>query len=249
MKIMLVNDDGYRALGIVTLGRALQARGHEVIVCAPDRERSAAGHSFTITEPLRAREFTENGLKGWAIDGTPADCARLGLYMLNNDVDLTISGINRGANLGGACVYSGTISGAMEAAMCGCQAMATSLYVKGPNDFESAAKVTISTLEWVMEHPLAMGDIYSLNVPDIPYESIKGVRGATLAPKFLGESKYEKRRAPYNFDYYWLVDGVNVPMEDPESDVLLCEAGWATMSRLTWNMMAPEPPAPLDIAL
>ena len=196
MKIMLVNDDGYRAQGLLTLGRALIKRGHSVKVCAPDRERSAASHSFTITSPLKARAFSEDGLEGFAIDGTPADCARLGLYMLGNDVDLTISGINHGGNMGGACVYSGTVAGAMEAAMCGCQALAASLNAFGACDFYDAAEVTAAVAEWAAEHPLPMGDIY------------------------------------------WLVDGENVPMRDPESDVVLCSDGWATISALSWNMLS-----------
>lgn len=245
MKIMLVNDDGYRAQGLLTLGRALIKRGHSVKVCAPDRERSAASHSFTISSPLKARAFSEDGLEGFAIDGTPADCARLGLYMLGNDVDLTISGINHGGNMGGACVYSGTVAGAMEAAMCGCQALAASLNAFGACDFHDAAEVTAAVAEWAAEHPLPMGDIYNLNVPAVPYADIKGVRRASLAPLFLGEAKYEKRRAPYGFDYYWLVDGENVPMRDPESDVVLCSDGWATISALSWNMLS-RADMPLD---
>jgi 5'-nucleotidase len=238
MKIMLVNDDGYRAQGLLTLGRALIKRGHSVTVCAPDRERSGASHSFTILNPLKARAFSMDGLEGFAIDGTPSDCAHLGLYMLENDVDMTISGINNGANMGGACVYSGTVAGAMEAAMCGCQALATSLNAYGASDFEAAARVTVAVAEWAAEHPLPRGEIYNLNVPDAPYEKIKGVKRATLAQIFLGDAKYEKRRAPYGFDYYWLMGGENVPVSDPESDVALCGDGWATISPLSWNMLS-----------
>lgn len=249
MRIMLVNDDGYRADGIIAMGQALVERGHEVTVCAPDRERSAASHSFTITSPLKTHAFSENGISGYAIDGTPADCARLGLYLLGYSVDMTISGINKGANIGGACVYSGTVGAALEAAMCGCPAIATSLNSFTSRDYSAAAQTTIKVMEWAAEHPLPMGAIYNLNVPALKYEEIKGVSRAKLAPVFLGEAKYEKRRAPYEFDYYWLVDGENVPITDPESDYIKCREGWATITALTWDFARGEGMERPDIAL
>lgn len=238
MKILLTNDDGYRAPGLRALYRELAARGHEVIICAPDRERSAASHSFTITSPLKPRMFIEDDISGYHVDGTPADCARLGVYMFT-DVDLVISGINHGANAGGACVYSGTVAAAMEAAMCGYPALATSLASFTAKDFSAPARITAAVAEWMPAHPLPIGVIYNLNAPDLPYEKIKGLRKATLSTLFIGEAKYEKRRAPYGFDYYWLTDGEDIPMTDPECDSLLLKAGWATISPVTWNMIHP----------
>jgi 5'-nucleotidase len=249
MRIMLVNDDGYRAPGIRAMARALTDCGHDVTVCAPDRERSASSHAFTITSPLKTHAFEEGGVKGYAIDGTPADCARLGLFLLDYEVDMTISGINRGANIGGACVYSGTVGAAMEAAMCGCPAIATSLDSFTSNDYTAAAKITLKLLDWAVDHPLPMGAVYNLNVPALAYDEIKGVTRAKLAPVFLGEAKYEKRRAPYDFDYYWLVDGENVPITDPESDAILCRKGWATITALTWDIAHPGGMAKPDITL
>lgn len=240
MKILLVNDDGYRAQGIIALGRALISRGHEVTVCAPDRERSAAGHSISISTPLRAKEFSEDGLTGWKVDGTPADCARLGIFLMENNVDMVISGINHGHNMGGACVYSGTVAGAKEAAMRGCQAIAASLDTFGPPDFTAAAEITAKVAHWAYENPLPMGEFYNLNIPNLPYEEIKGVKSATLAPVFLGGALYEKRRAPKGSDYYWLIDGPDALPHAGDSDFTLCKSGWATISRLTWNMLAGE---------
>ncbi len=236
MRIMLVNDDGYRASGLVAMAKELMARGHEVTVCAPDRERSAASHSFTITSPLKTHAFEEDGIRGYAIDGTPADCARLGLFLLDYKVDMTISGINKGANMGGACVYSGTVGAAMEAAMCGCPAIATSLDSFSMTDYAPAARLSAKFMDWAIGHPLPQGVVYNLNIPPLPYEEIKGVRRARLAPVFLGEAKYEKRRAPYHFDYYWLVDGENVPITDPECDYIICKNGFATVTTLTWDI-------------
>ena len=91
MKIMLVNDDGFRARGIQTLGRVLIEAGHEVIICAPDGERSGASHSFSFGRQVTAEPFAENGISCYAISGSPADCAALGLFLLKNDVDMVIS--------------------------------------------------------------------------------------------------------------------------------------------------------------
>ena len=113
MHIMLTNDDGVHALGIRTLARVLSEAGHRVSVCAPDRERSAASHSITLRRALNVETVEFPGAEiAYAADGTPADCARLGLYLIP-DVDLVISGINNGSNLGGACVYSGTVGAAI----------------------------------------------------------------------------------------------------------------------------------------
>ena len=113
-------------------------------VCAPDRERSAASHSGTFGRPLRAEPVDYPGAeKAWAVDGTPSDCASLGLFLAGREapVDLVVSGINRGMNLGGACVYSGTVGAAMEAAMCGAQALAVSLCIdpRGSEEEDYAA--------------------------------------------------------------------------------------------------------------
>ena len=237
MRILLVNDDGYRAPGLRALGHALQEAGHEVVISAPDRERSAASHSFTIRSPLQAKEFREDGLSGYAIDGTPADCARLGLFLLENQVDFVMSGINRGANLGGACVYSGTVGAAVEAAMAGHPAVAVSLDSYTTQDFGPAAQVALRVLDWAVAHPRNRGEIYNLNVPPLPYAEIRGVRFASLAPVFLGTPRYERYVSPLGGTHYFLTDGEQVPMEDPECDFLLCQAGWATLTPLTWNMV------------
>ena len=115
MHLMLVNDDGIHAPGIRALCDAAVAAGHRVSICAPDRERSAASHSITLGKSLTARKIDYPGAEvAYAAGGTPADCARLGLYLIPG-VDAVISGINNGSNMGGACIYSGTVAAATEA--------------------------------------------------------------------------------------------------------------------------------------
>ena len=141
MKILVTNDDGIAAPGIKALAEALQVMG-QVTVVAPDRERSAAGHSLTLHSPLRVFELRP----GWyAVDGTPTDCVNMGIHSLLDDPpDLVVSGINHGGNLGDDITYSGTVAAAMEANLMGIPAIAVSLATYGPTEyFPDAARVEI----------------------------------------------------------------------------------------------------------
>lgn len=233
-----MNDDGCHAVGIQTLGRVLIAAGHQVTVCAPDRERSAASHSFTFSKPVEVKRFAENGLTGYAIGGTPADCASLGLYLLDNQVDMVISGINHGPNMGGACIYSGTANAAIQASMGGVPAMAVSIgdYKKQFN-FEAAAQVAVKVLDIIKDKPLETGEIYNLNVPDIPYEEIKGVRPARLSRDFVCPTLYRKVETEDGSEAYKVIFDGMVENTDPECDSVLHAQGWASLSVLTWNMV------------
>ena len=240
MRIMLVNDDGCHALGIQTLGRVLTEEGHQVTICAPDRERSGASHSFSFGGYISAETFAENGVSGYAIGGTPADCAALGLHLLDDNVDLVISGINHGTNLGGACIYSGTVGGAMEASMIGCPAIAASIgdYADGYR-FEDCARVIAKLLDWVTAHPLGRGEIYNINVPNLPYDQIKGVKSARLTCELRCNSSYEKREMPDGRVKYMTRFGGFIDSDDMECDHMLLKNGWVTVTPITWNLSAP----------
>ena len=236
MRVLLTNDDGIHAPGIRALCEGMVEAGHRVFVCAPDRERSAASHSVTLNRPLRAvRADFPGAERAWAADGTPADCASLGLWLTDDDpVDLVVAGINWGMNLGGAGVYSGTVAAAMEASMCGKPALAVSLCVKDRHstaDYAAAARLAARTAAWVVEHPLPLGALYSLNVPELPYEEIRGLVPARLAPVFLGQPHY----APEGEDSYRFEANIPVPMTDPEGDVGRIAQGYATITKLSWD--------------
>ena len=243
MNLLLVNDDGVFAPGIRALSLAGRAAGHRVLVCAPDRERSAASHSATLNRPLRAREVEVPGAEiAWAVDGTPADCAHLGLWLAARygaPADVAVSGINAGMNLGGACVYSGTVGAAMEASMHGAIALAASLsyrdYQTREHDFSAAARVAVKVAEWAASHPLPRGVLYNLNVPEGPFEAIRGMRAARLTPLFMADAEYaalEDDEGPcYRYTY--------VPEKLPEDiayDMPCVSAGFATLTKLTWDM-------------
>lgn len=242
MHFLLTNDDGVRAPGLRALARACAAAGHRISVCAPDRERSAASHSATLAKPLRADPVAFPGaIRAWAVDGTPVDCAQLGLFLLKDDpADLVISGINRGMNLGGAAVYSGTVGAALEAAMCGAQALATSLCVPPHGgedrfDYAAAARLTVRVAEWMPAHPLPRGAIYSLNVPALPYEQLRGLEAATLSPVFLEAAEYDVSEDGGALVCRYRGGGEKMPVDDPAYDLAKIGAGYATLTKLTWD--------------
>ncbi len=246
MHILLVNDDGWFAEGIQTLAKTAQDLGHRVTICAPDRQRSGAGHAFTMEIPLHAKKLPAISVApGWMVDGTPADCAHLGAYLLREEgVDLCVSGINAGANTGSASVYSGTIAAAMEASMVGLPAIAASFDQYGEvraEGFAIAAKKTLEFAKWAMEHPLGRGEIYNLNVPDLPEGEILGFRQASLAPLYLETPNYEMTDSELAGRYYFYANGENIPMTDPESDVRLLEKGYMPVTALTWNCVCSMP--------
>ena len=248
MRILLSNDDGIFAKGIHALCEVLSAGGHRVFVCAPDRERSAASHSATLGKPLHAEPVAFAGSeRAWAVDGTPADCASLGLWLTREDpVDLVIAGINRGMNQGGATIYSGTVGAAMEASMCGFPALAVSLCTTKKdeeNDYGAAARLAMRVAEWIPGHPLPRGAIYNLNVPALPYDQIRGLVPATLAPVFLDVPMYAEVRDENGTSYSY--QGTPSELDDVNSDFLLTERGYATITKLTWNWRLNEGDAEL----
>ena len=231
MHFLITNDDGIRAEGLRQLVRAALAKGHRVTVCAPDRERSAVSHALSISGALHVREVDVEGARGYETDGTPADCARLGVYLLRNDApDLVISGINRGPNLGGACIYSGTVNAAMEASMAGRPALAASLRSFTSSDYSVAAEITLRVAEWALKNPLPRG-------------------AQKLAPMFLSDARYESFQSEYKHTFYFLTDGENPHAFPEDSDDALNERGWATVSALSWDISLRQGMPPIDVKL
>ena len=244
MHLMLVNDDGVRAPGLRALCAAAAAAGHRVSVCAPSGEQSGASHSMSFRRRLRPERADVPGAEAaYAVDATPATCARFGLFLIP-EVDFVLSGINDGANMGGACVYSGTVSAAIEASMSGAQAMAVSLCAPNGGDFEAAARVALRALEYAREHPLPRGCAYNLNVPALPYAQIRGVRAASVAPTYLDSPAYR----PDGEGAYLYEHGEEAFPLPAGCDKRLTQEGWATLTKLTWNLQM-NAPDPDDLAL
>src|SRR5512146_2661814 len=170
MHIMVTNDDGIHAPGILALAAALAELG-EVTVVAPDRERSAAGHSLTLHSPLRVFELRDGF---YAVDRTPTDCVNMGIHsLLPFRPDMVVSGINHGPNLGDDITYSGTVAAAMEATLMGIPAMAVSLATHEPSShFSAAAAVAVRVARQVVANGLPADTFLNINIPDCPPEAM-----------------------------------------------------------------------------
>lgn len=210
MNILLTNDDGYDAPGILALFEALKS-GHNVTLIAPDREKSAVGHGITLNEPLRIQPVrTKTEDKVYAISGTPADCIKLGLFEIcGTRPDLVISGINPGSNTGVNINYSGTVAAAREAAFNGITSLAVSIYrSKKRLDFNGIAKIAVEVAERIPECKLPLGTFLNMNAPSIPVDQIKGIRITRQASDNISRN-FNKKTDPRQKHYYWYshVDG------------------------------------------
>ena len=183
MKILVSNDDGYHAKGIACLVDYVQTLG-DVTVVAPDRNRSGASNSLTLTSPLRARR-DDRGF--YSVNGTPTDCVHLAITgLLDIEPDMVVSGINHGANLGDDVLYSGTVAAAMEGRHLGLPAVAVSLV--GEEHFETAGKVVVDLLRKLADKPLPPDTILNVNVPDLPYDKLEGVVATRLGNRHKSEA-------------------------------------------------------------
>jgi len=200
MKILVSNDDGYLATGINALTDALEQVA-DVVVVAPDRNRSAASSSLTLHTPLRVSEYAPNRYK---VDGTPSDCVHLALTgFLDHEPDLVVSGINHGANLGDDVIYSGTVAAALEGRFLGLPTIAVSLVGLDLEHFNAAAKVASELVEKIERSALAPDVVLNVNVPNRPYADLQGIRGTRLGFRHKAE-QILKDHDPYGRPIYWV---------------------------------------------
>lgn len=219
MKIFLTNDDGIYSEGIQILKRQLDNIA-EVIVIAPDRERSTIGHAMTLRKPLSIKEIKVNGdFWGFSIDGTPADCIIVGLLeiMKDNKPDLIVSGINRGPNLGDDIIYSGTVSAAMEGALRNVPSLAISIAAYEDFKFESAALFTKNLISNLVKNDLPKNLILNINVPNINYDEIKGIE-ITRHGKRVYQDEVKKINDPQGITHYWLGGDLPEGKIEPDTD-------------------------------
>ena len=180
MRILISNDDGYRADGINQLAKSLTEIA-EVIVVAPSENKSAASSSLTIGKPLKPIQIEKNV---YAIDATPSDCVHLALCgFIKESIDLVVTGINFGANLGDDVIYSGTVAGAIEGRFLGLPSIAMSLASWECNHFETAGNIAKILVDQIDKAPLANNTIINVNVPDIPMHEILGIKSTRLGSR------------------------------------------------------------------
>ena len=201
MRILISNDDGVHADGIVTLANEV-AKKHDIVVIAPDRNRSGASNSLTVQVPLRVRQLS-NGY--YSVTGTPTDCVHLAVTgLLDMKFDMVISGINDGPNLGDDVIYSGTIAAAAEGGVLGIPAVAFSLGNKAQEkNYDAAAAVAVQIIERLKKEPLARGTILNVNVPNIALGKLKGFELTRLGKRHPAQPAV-KAVDPRGAPVYWI---------------------------------------------
>lgn len=240
MHFLLTNDDGIHARGLRALHAALSEVA-ECIVVAPEREQSAVGHAITLTRPLMVRQVRENdAFSGFAVTGTPADCVKIGIKELApGPVDLVVSGINLGPNVGIDVIYSGTVSAATEAAILGVPSLAISLDTrKHDADFSFAARFAKDIAAFVISNrDFLTGIPLNVNIPALPEDAINGVAVTKQGRAQLVET-FEKREDPRRNIYYWLAGETLIPdkSETVDSDTCALKNGMVTITPIHYDL-------------
>jgi len=239
LRILVSNDDGVHARGIRVLSKRLaQEPDNAVYVVAPDRERSATGHSLTLHKPLRVEEVQlERSLKGaWSTSGTPSDCVKFAVSaLLKQPPAVVISGINSGPNLGSEILYSGTVSAAMEGAFLNIPAIAVSLVGDGEKRYEVAAEFVSRLVAILPTSGLPSRTVLNVNVPNVSAEEIRGVRITELGVRLYNDY-FEKRMDPRGKVYYWLAGHAVEEGEGEGTDVRAVLNKMISVTPLTFNM-------------
>jgi 5'-nucleotidase len=188
MRVLVSNDDGVDAPGIRILAEGLRAAGHEVLVVAPDRDRSGASNSLTLDAPVRVQQLDAST---WRVYGTPTDCVHVAITgMLEVEPDIVVSGINNTANLGDDVIYSGTVAAAMEGRFLGLPAVAMSLQTVDHigRHYETAARAAVEIIARLATDPLPADTILNVNVPDLPWDQVRGFEVSRLGNRHRAEA-------------------------------------------------------------
>ena len=228
MRILLSNDDGYQAPGLLALHAAM-SRVADVVVVAPDRDRSGASNSLTLEQPIRA-QTGENGFV--RVEGTPTDCVHLAITgLLDEEPDMVVSGINAGANMGDDVIYSGTVAAATEGRFLGLPAIAVSLASHTPRYFDTAARVVLELVEHLRAQPLASDSILNINVPDLPHDELQGILATRLGHRHKAEPVV-KQTDPRGRPIYWVGQAGAEQDAGPGTDFHAVRNGYVSVTPL-----------------
>ena len=248
MRFLLTNDDGIYARGLYALHEEL-SKIAECIVVAPETEQSAIGHAISISRPLMVRQARRNGdIFGYAVSGTPADCVKIGIIELSGeDIDLVVSGINRGANVGTNVIYSGTVSAATEGAIMGIPSMAISLDSHDKNaDYGVAARFAAKMARFIAGNKFKEIIPLNINVPALPEEKIAGVKVVKQSRGRLVES-FERRLDPRDNVYYWMTgERLICEVEEDESDYMALKKGMISVTPIYYDLTRHDALSELD---
>ena len=242
MHILVTNDDGVFAPGLLALARGMSDLG-KVSVLAPDRNWSASGHVKTLDRPLRVREVElADGRLAWACDGAPSDCVALGVQgFLQEKVDLVVSGINPYANVGYDLTYSGTVNAAMEASIWGLPAVAFSLdtpdFHLGEITFEAAAYLAKGIVKTVLKNRTDQRVLINVNFPYLPFSQVKGIK-ITRQGLRIYHDRLEKRLDPRGEPYYWNIGAFPTGIPEEGTDIGALTAGFVSITPIQLDLTA-----------
>ena len=249
MRILLTNDDGVNAPGLALLERVARLFSDDVWVVAPTEEQSGAGHSLTLTQPVRLRRLGE---KRFCVTGTPTDAVMMGLAWIMKDSppDLLLSGVNRGANLGEDVTYSGTVSAAMEGALAGIKSIALSQsYAKeGMGDtvpFAAAEAWAERVLGPLLETPFAPRTLVNVNFPALPPDQVRGIRIVRQGLRDYGRLRIDQRTDPRGYNYYWFGLGPMIHTPGHATDLEAIADGFVAVTPLHLDLTHDDSLVPL----
>jgi 5'-nucleotidase len=226
MKILLSNDDGYHAAGLAALARAVGELA-EIVIVAPDRNQSGASHSLTLHSPLRVNK-SPAGV--YFVNGTPTDCVHLAITgLFDQEPDMVVAGINHGSNLGDDVLYSGTVAAAIEGRFLGLPAIAVSLIGESLLHFDTAAKAACALIKRLQNHPLPADTILNVNVPDVPYEQLRGFQATRLGFRHRAEPVV-KSADPKGQPIYWVGPAGAGQDAGPGTDFHAVAAGFVSVT-------------------
>jgi 5'-nucleotidase len=236
MHILISNDDGYLAKGLVSLADALRQYA-DISVVAPDKNRSAASNSLTLDMPLRAT-VCDNGFV--RVDGTPTDCVHLAVTgLLSHEPDMIFAGINHGANLGDDVLYSGTVAAATEGRFLGLPAVAISLASNDPKHFDTAGHVAVTLMKKILSHPLPKDTLLNVNVPDVPLDKLKGYLSCRLGQRHKAEAIIQSKD-PRGHNIYWVGPPGSEQDAGPGTDFDAIRNGYVSVTPLQLDMTRHE---------
>ncbi|AZG37121.1 MAG: 5'/3'-nucleotidase SurE [Shewanella psychromarinicola] len=234
INILVSNDDGVSAAGIIALSNALSEFA-QVLTVAPDRNCSGASNSLTLTNPLRINNLGNGYI---AVNGTPTDCVHLAIRQLClTEPDIVVSGINAGANMGDDTLYSGTVAAAMEGRFLGLPAIAVSLVGKSLIHYDTAAVYATKIVKGLLAHPISRDQMLNVNVPDLPIAEIKGIKVTRLGARHKAEGMI-KTQDPAGKDIYWLGPVGSEQDAGEGTDFDAVAAGYVSITPLTVDLTA-----------
>ncbi|MFK7860154.1 MAG: 5'/3'-nucleotidase SurE [Granulosicoccus sp.] len=228
MRILIANDDGYQSPGIRALYEAMQQLGQATIV-APDRNRSGASNSLTLSHPVFVRQHEATI---FSLEGTPTDCVNIALSgLLEQEQDMVVSGINDGPNMGDDVLYSGTVAAAIEGRHLGHPALAVSMASHEPSYYKTAASVMHTLVSHLREVPLPADTILNINVPDLPIDDIRGLKATRLGTRHPSRNAI-RQSSPRGETLYWIGAAGDINDDGPGTDFGAVQEGYVSVTPL-----------------